>query len=107
MNDHTVTVVTVIGGTLSILAALWKAWRVLDRKVITPFSLVLEDWNGTPGRPEVGVLPRPGLMVRMYNVEVGLRQVHSQVNPNGGGSMYDKVTQIKTAVETNAPEAKP
>lgn len=104
MTGQTQTTLAIVGSTLAILAALWKGWRVLDRKLVDPFVQLMLDWHGNPGRPEAGIPPMPGMMVRVFNLEQGLRQVHTQVNPNGGGSMYDKVTRIETAVETTATE---
>lgn len=50
----------------------------------------LDDWRGEPARP--GVKARPGVMQRIEAIEAQLR-------PNGGSTVYDKVTKIAKAVD--------
>lgn len=70
------------------LAALGKVIRFfIDlRDDVREFLL---DWRGRPakdGRPET-----PGVVHRINTIE-------QQLKPNGGQSMYDKVTQVRNAV---------
>ena len=99
MTDEVLQAGAICAAVLAILALagwVWRCWRRLDERLITPVGQMWEDWRGEPARP--GVPERPGVMERLSAMERGLETVQKQVCPNGGTSMHDKVTAIKHAV---------
>lgn len=88
-------VITAIAAAISALAKGGK-WMINTWRKIGHF---LDDWQGEPARP--GHPHRPGILERLEALESDLTAVKAQVSPNGGGSLLDKVDQIKTAVEAS------
>ena len=52
--------------------------------------------DGKPGHE--GTPAVPGLLERMHSVEEGVRQVHAEVLPNGGGSLRDVVMRTEAGL---------
>lgn len=91
-------VLGIIAGGLVALGIIWRAiravWRFLRR-----IGEFLDDWRGEVTRP--GVPARPGVMARLEQVEQHqartderMSYVDEQLRPNGGGSLYDKITRV-------------
>jgi hypothetical protein len=106
------TIVAVVCGGLALLAAGMAGAVYLLRpvkRVISYAGDALEDWAGTPARR--GVPRRPGVMERLERIEGSQRSidarlsvVETQVTPDGGKSMHDKVTRIARAAGVEQEE---
>ena len=81
-------VVAMVGG---IAFALRWAWRILRRTVH-----FLDDYSGQPARD--GMPAKPGLMARLTTVEEALAKVVSEMSPNHGQSLRDRVDQTAADV---------
>lgn len=103
-------VIGIIAGALVAIGIIARAargaWRFLRK-----LSDVLDDWRGEPAR--AGVDARPGVMTRLGAIEqhqarteahqarteARLAYVEEQLRPNGGGSLFDKITRIDGRTE--------
>lgn len=93
----------------ALCGALWFIWQRISPLLRFGFRLA-RDWEGEPARD--GVPERPGVMKRLQNLDARLTVVeerttetaeHSaataeQMRPNGGSSVYDKVTKVAEVV---------
>jgi hypothetical protein len=67
------------------------AWRILRRTVH-----FLDDYGGQPAHD--GMEAKPGLMARLTTVEEALAKVVSEMSPNHGQSLRDRVDQTAADV---------
>lgn len=58
----------------------------------------LEDWHGEDARP--GVPAKPGMMVRVQNLEDVVEHLKAEVTLNHGGSMKDQVVAMRKQIDS-------
>lgn len=95
---HLTADIATIGGPIagSVLLVFFALRKIIPwlRRV----GHFLDDWGGEPARP--GVPEKPGVMVRLGTLEQRTAAIEQQMSPNGGTSIYDKVTRVDNAVAT-------
>lgn len=98
---HLTTDVVTIGGPVAgavvLIVLLLRKLIVFVRR----FGHFLDDWFGQPARP--GVPEQAGVMTRLANVEAQVERVEGQLKPNGGNSIYDKVTRVDSHLSPDTP----
>lgn len=72
----------------------------LRRKVkpyLSDIREFLEDWRGDPGRPEVNIPERPGVMKRLAQQDTEIANIRAQVTPNHGSTkmLSEEVQQVQ------------
>lgn len=98
------SVMAILGMIITGLVGWWRGSRGL-RKMALQVAYVVQDWNGTPGRP--GVPEHPGIMVRMASIESWQAQTTAQLVTNGGSTLRDavkRVEQSQVVVESRLAE---
>lgn len=82
-------IVAAVGGIIVGMRAAGRAVRRANH--------FFDDWFGEPPRP--GQPARPGVMERLATLEGRVEGIEGQLKPNGGSTVYDKVTKIAKAVD--------
>lgn len=101
------TIVVSIFVVLTVAGLVWVALRPMARSARRIDQTVQElsrDWFGQEGRP--GFPAIPGVPQRLLEVEQALAELRPMVDriakemrPNGGSSLRDQITQLKSTVD--------
>lgn len=101
MNWITVLSTIVLAGAALAVLTHWVVMPAV--RLFTDWRQFLEDWRGEPARP--GIAPaRLGVLERLSKLEADVSASRSQLTPNGGSSLLDKVDRIEA--HTVPPEAR-
>lgn len=85
-------------GIVTVGGAAAMLWRMLmaGRQATKKWDTFLDDWHGSPARP--GRPAIPGVMERLVDLELGLREIRHEVFPNSGASLRDAVDRLEKTV---------
>ncbi|MCW5252202.1 hypothetical protein [Streptomyces sp. SHP 1-2] len=92
-----IAAVAVAGGA----ALIWRGVRAA-RRLASKVEDFVDDWQGVEARP--GVPERPGVMVRLDQIEAQVSHIQHELTPNSGSSLRDAVDRVDRRTRTMADD---